>query len=333
MKVLFTGMGSSHCAPTENMGFFRALVDVASYAGIDASWEAPNIHWTKEHLDQFDAVFVGILPPTSPSANKLYGSLHVIGLLADSPKLHLVVDHPQIWQFKSSIASAARNIDSIYTDFYAKRRDYKAASESATKSVIELAIKKLDSEAWPKTIYPKLPWGSDETVSKFLTTNLVGLNLDSFLLEEAGPPVMQRSMIWHIDNQITAWSKRQGLLLSNPIFPMRDSSKSTDADVAENISDSIGSLIAPQDRGVGTWWSYRYIQSLNLRTPIVSEWRETGKLGMSWDLLASSLEDLSFMEILALALEQRTSYIQAIPDKNNVVTQIQQLVEAARLES
>lgn len=333
MKVLFTGMGSSHCGPTDSMGFFRALVDVASYAGIDASWEAPNINWTKEHLDQFDAVFVGILPPTSPSANKLYGSLHVIGLLADSPKLHLVVDHPQIWQFKSSIASVSRNIDSIYTDFYAKRRDYKAASAPEIKSVIETAIQKLSTNTWPKTVYPKLPWGEDETVAKFLTENLIGVNLDAFLLEEPGTPSTQISQIWHIDNPSTSWAKRQGLLLSNPVFPMKDSSKSTDADVAANISDSIGSLITPQDRGVGTWWSYRFIQSLNLRTPVVSEWRETGKLGMSWDLLASSLEDLSFMEILALALEQRTSYIQAIPDKNNVVTQIQQLVEAARLES
>jgi hypothetical protein len=39
------------------------------------------------------------------------------------------------------------------------------------------------------------------------------------------------------------------------------------------------------------------------------------------------------MEILAIALEQRTSYIEAIPDKNSVVTKIQQLVESARLES
>lgn len=333
MKVLFTGMGSSHCGPTDSMGFFRALVDVAAYAGLDATWEAPNINWTKEHLEQFDAVFVGILPPTSPSANKLYGSLNTIGLLLDSPKLYLVVDHPQIWQFKSSIASASRNIDSIYTDFYAKRRDYKVASDPAIKSRIELAVKKLDSEAWPKTIYPKLPWGDEETVARFLTDNLIGLNLDAFLLNETGTPSMSRSAVWHTDSPKTSWSKKQELLLSNPVFPMKSFSKATDGDVAINISDSVGSLISPQDRGVGTWWSYRYIQSLNLRTPIISEWRETGKLGTSWDLLASSLEDLSPMEILAIALEQRTSYIEAIPDKNSVVTKIQQLVESARLES
>jgi hypothetical protein len=330
MKILFTGMASSHCGPTANMNFFCGLTDVAKQIPeADVTWMAPNLAWTREHLDSYDAIFVGVLPPTSPSANSLYGAMNVINLMFESPKLYLVVDHPQIWQFKSSIAAVTRNVESIYTSFYSKRRDFKIANTDELKSSIFSAAKKLQNLPWPKTIYPQLPWKSNEDVAPFLTGNLVGVNIDSHLLDER--PVFPETKIntWHVDSQDVKWSTQHSKLLVNPVLPMKHSAKAIDSDVLNNISISIGSLIAPQERGVGTWWSYRYIQSLNSYTPIISEWRETSKLGASWNVLAASVEEMHPADLLSLAVNQRQSYIQSIPSKEDSINLIKSLVEVA----
>jgi hypothetical protein len=117
MKILFTGMGSSHCKKTDNASFFSSLADGYSELA-EVVWSAPKITWSRADLESFDLVFLGFMPITSKSANHLYGALHVLNLLYESPKLRLVVDNPQIWQYKNSISSFRRAPEQIFTDFY-----------------------------------------------------------------------------------------------------------------------------------------------------------------------------------------------------------------------
>jgi hypothetical protein len=328
MKILFTGMASSHTKPSSNVSFFSLLSSsLESKAVIE--WAVPSVTWDKDYLDQYDLIFVGIVPPTSPSANKLYGAMNVINVMFDSPKLNLVVDHPQLWQFKSGFNSIYKNVSGIFTTFYSKRKEFNIAKELKHSKNIFSASEKLLTLKWPTTIYPQLPWQRSADVLESLgahrDTEIVGLNLDSFLLLEA-PEVGFDRESWVVDSPNTAWSKKIINLLSLPISPVKTSSKSTDLDVYNSIKTSIGFLMSPQDRGAGIWWSYRHIQAMNALIPIVSDWRETGRIGDSWNVLGSALEDMSLQEQLNLAADQREAYLSSIPSKLELVEILDSLI-------
>jgi hypothetical protein len=328
MKVLVTGMASSHTKPSTNTSFFGTLVKaVETFATVE--WATPSVTWTKEFLSQYDSVIVGFVPPTSLGANKVYGAMHVINALYDSSKLVLVVDNPQLWQFKASLASVARDVSTIFTPFYSKRREYKIASTPDISSGIQIAAYKLLNSAWPKTIYPELPWKTAQEVSKFISTegsdNLVGINLDAMLLSEP-KPAKSPAPLWVADSPSSVWTKKIEKLLSLPTIPLKSTPRDTDEQVFDRIASSFGLLVAPQDRGVGTWWSYRYIQALNASVPIVSDWRDTGSLSQNWYLLGSTLEEATAQERLDIARAQREDYLRSIPNKEHSLNLIKSLL-------
>lgn len=328
MKVLVTGMASSHTKPSTNTSFFGTLVKaVETFATVE--WATPSVTWTKEFFDQYDSVVVGVVPPTSLGANKVYGAMHLINLLHESPKLTLVVDNPQLWQFKASLASVARDVSSILTPFYSKRREYKLASSPEVSASIKNAADKLLNLPWPKTIYPELPWKTVDEVGKFISTegtqNLIGVNLDAMLLAEP-KPAKAPAPVWVVDSPASTWTKKIEKLLSLPTIPLKSTSRDTDEQVFDRISASFGLLMAPQERGVGTWWSYRYVQALNSNVPVVSDWRDTGSLSNNWYVLGSTLEESTYEERLAIAKAQREDYINSIPSQDESIRLVKSLI-------
>jgi hypothetical protein len=328
MKVLVTGMASSHTKPSANTSFFGTLVKaVETFATVE--WATPSVTWTKEFLDQYDSVVVGVVPPTSLGANKVYGAMHVINLLYNSPKLTLVVDNPQLWQFKASLASVARDVSSIFTPFYSKRREHKLASNPKISGGIQSAADKLLNLPWPKTIYPELPWKTVDEIGKFISTegtqNLVGINLDAMLLADP-KPAKAPAPVWVADSPTSSWTKKIEKLLSFPTIPLRGGPRDTDEQVFDRISSSFGLLMAPQERGVGTWWSYRYVQALNASVPVVSDWRDTGSLSNNWYVLGSTLEESTYEERLAIARAQREDYMKSIPSQDESMRLIKSLI-------
>jgi hypothetical protein len=328
MKILFTGMASSHSKPSSNVNFFKLFA--SSLEGkADIEWAVPSLTWDKDYLDQYDLIFVGIVPPTSPSANKLYGAMHVINIMFDSPKLNLIVDHPQLWQFKSGFNSIYKNISGVFTPFYSKRKEFSLAKESVHSASISTAAEKLLTLKWPRTIYPKLPWQNDLDILLSLGANpdteIVGINLDSNLLVDKPEITYDRSG-WAVDAPNTKWSKKIISLLSSSVSSTKLSNKSNDYDANLIIKSSIGLLFSPQDRNSGTWWSYRHVQAMNALVPVVSDWRETSRIGESWNVLGSSLEELSSIGQLELAANQRQAYILSIPSKLELVEILDSLI-------
>jgi hypothetical protein len=304
------------------------MVDICREFADVVDVTAPSVEWTEEYLNSYDAVFVGLLPPTSPSANKVYGALNVISLLAESPKLKFVIDHPQVWQFKSSIASIAKNLDSIFTPFYRTKSEYVLAHKNKEK--LSRAIKLLSSEAWPTTVYPALPWSKDKTVLEFLpgvaSDNIFGLNLDSFLISEEFPGLGPRVDEWQVEYPNTTWSKKISKLTSYPIDKVKPNIRSTDSDVLSRISSSAGLILAAQDRGVGTWWSYRLIQALNSMTPVITEWKESQEISTSWGVLIGEVEDMDPTDRIKLAVLQKASYLKSIPSQDEVLESLKKLI-------
>lgn len=328
MKVLVTGMASSHTKPSASTSFFNTLVKgVETFASVE--WATPSVTWTKEFLDSYDSVIVGVIPPTSLGANKVYGAMHVINAMYESPKLRLVIDHAQIWQFKASLASIDRDVSNLFTPFYSKRREFKIAKTTPYSESIKSAATKLLTQPWPKTIYPDMPWKDRNSVGKFVSTsdysNLIGINLDAHLLID--PPIPARKADhWVADSPKSSWTKRVQKLLANPVAPLKLTPKESESTVEDRLASSLGVLIAPQERGVGTWWSYRYIQAMNFLVPVYSDWSDTGKLSSSWYILGSSIEELSEEERVAIAVAQRDAYLKAIPTKEESLKLLESVV-------
>jgi hypothetical protein len=332
MKILFTGMASSHSKPSSNVTFFGNLAErVGSLA--DVEWKSPSVTWTKDDLEQYDAIFVGMLPLTSPSANKVYGAMNVINLMFDSPKLTLVLDHPQIWQYKHGFNAADRDVNNLFTNFFSKRPEFIIARDVHADSIVE-ANKKLLTKKWPRTLYPALPWGAglknvDKFISLFAEDSLIGINLDAWLLSNDSSDAPRRDH-WVVDYPNTGWSKSLEKLLELPVVPLKEKSRVSDEDILNTIRQSSGLMLSPQERDSGTWWSYRLIQALNSSTPILTAWLESRSLGPEWSLLGSEWESLSMSDKLDVSKAQLESYRNAIPSKQDAEKSLASILKDSR---
>lgn len=315
-------MASSHCTPGGNVSFFNTIANaVDSYA--DITWAAPKLSWTKSDLEEFDLIFLGFIPPTAMSANKIYGAMHVLGLMFESPKLRLVVDGQQIWQYKNSIELVKRDVSSLFTEFYSKRTDYVAAKSLDNNQYIHLASKHFNSEFWPTTYYPTLPWTSDDRAVASLgfgdPKSFIGINLDSLLLDVEPYAASSRKDYWSVDNDKGVWTKKLQRSVRLPIEPLKTSRILSDGMAIAVMRESLGLVVAPQERGVGTWWTYRYIQALNSNTPVVTDWVDTVDYDPSWAHLAYQVEDMSETGRRSVAKDQLESYQTSLKNKNQTI--------------
>ena len=324
MKVLFTGMTSSHCKPSENVGFFNTLAEVVSGSAL-VEWSAPKLTWTKAELESYDAIFLGFVPPTALSANKIYGAMHVLGLMFDSPKLNLVVDGGQIWQYKNSIEAVKRDVSILFSSFYSKRSDYAKARDPKFIKNIVTAAEKMSNGVWPKVIFPSLPWTTPgcafEKLSFGSAGASLGLNLDSFLLSQDAYD-HSRNPVWAVDNIKSSWYQTVAGGTALPGVSTKTSRLNEDSSALAVIKSSTGLLVAPQDRNLGSWWTYKYVQGLNSGTPIATYWQDTANFDPSWAVLPYQIEDLSDLSRRSLARDQHESYQASIMPKMELISYV-----------
>lgn len=325
MKILVTGMASSHCKKPLFTTFFGLFAESLEQFG-EVIWSAPNLSWSKKDLEEFDLVVFGLTPPTALSANKIYGAMHVLGMLFDSPKLKVVIDSPQVWQYKNSIEAVKRDVSTLFSDFYAKRYDYRRAQSKEGRKYIEIAAQRMGENRWPTVIYPELPWTKKESVVSALSIvpsdSLVGLNLDPLVLIPEPISDTPRANYWSVDDTKSGWYAKLRPFLNFGGVEVRPSKHISEDDSQKTIRSSFGLIIPPQERNTGTWWSYRYIQGLASNTPIITSWSEAATLSDSWAHLAYQIEDMSFDQRRSVAQGQLESYLAAVGDRSNVFDKV-----------
>jgi hypothetical protein len=324
-KVFLTGMSAPQASSSSNkksLTFAGVLDKVLTSAGHEVTWASPSVYMTKESLDKFDAVLVGISPLTSVGANRVYGALSVINALKDTDKLTLFVDTPTPSQIEVSLRAVITNPETLTKSFFSYRKEYSnvIADKDLLNSVLSGA-KYLYENDWATTLYPKLPWKSDIKLAPNAKTNLVGVNLDSHIILETDVESDRRAK-WVIDNLTTTWAKSTTAALSLPNSLMKWNKGWTDEQVAEQILRSIGAIVSPDKRD-GTYWSYRYIQAINSNTPVVTDWKESHLIGDAWNILATNIESMSQEKRDLVAMAQRESYVANIPSKQQAVEILQ----------
>ena len=332
MKILFTGMGTHHCKKPENASFFSLLSDmVENFAQVE--WLSPDVTWTKEHLDEYDAIIFGLLPPTALSANKLYGALNVLGLMFDSPKLKLVVDSPQVWQYKNSISAVAKDYGYLLNSAYNKKEGYQYAKNN--EYIVSRACAHMLVSDWPEIIYPSLPWNSDNKIAQALrfvdSSNLIGINLDSRLILPE-PMRIGREDYWSVENHKNSWIDYISKSMSFPVKATKPNKKTDDLYAMEIIENGIGLIVPPQERNMTTWWNYRLIQAMNSNTPVVTYWPDTKDFDPSWSALAYQVEDMTAAKRQSLASRQREVYLENIDREEFVVEKLQNILLDSKKE-
>jgi len=304
-RIFLTGMNASQASEksnSKNLGFAGLMHRVLTEMGHEVAWKSPSIYITDDELSRFDSVIVGIAPPTSLSTDRAYGALSIIKRLWDSGKLTLFVDSPTPSQIESSINSLINNPEGFNKPFFSYRREY--SSVTSDKNYLDWlysAVLLLKEESWVPTIYPRLPWrlNGDIRLPINAKNNLVGVNLDSFLINQVNDSSGRESWSYDLNSK---WMQKMSSSTHLPKSKMKLSKADTDLHIYNRISSSIGSIISPDDRD-GTYWNYRYIQAINSGTPVVTEWKESGAIGEAWMALAPSVEEMSERnrDILSLA--------------------------------
>ena len=316
-------MSAPQASPSANskaLSFAGLLNKVLVEDGHEVVWASPSVYMTRETLEEFDAVIVGVSPITSMGANRVYGALNVIQTLWDSDKLTLFIDTPTPSQIEVGLKSVINNPESLIKPFFSYRKEYSnvSADKQIFKNLVN-AVNMLYEADWQKTIHSRLPWKTLESIklSPNVKKNLVGLNLDAYVIFDVDSSSnKERASKWVYDSNDSNWYKNVTQLLKMPTLPMKVSKGSTDTDIYNQIERAIGVLISPDKRD-GTNWNYRYAQALNARTPIVTDWQESSVLGSAWSVLGYSIEEMSQNKRDLVSLAQKESYLAQIPTKKD----------------
>jgi hypothetical protein len=316
-KIFLTGMTAQHAsvkANTKNLSFAGALCKALGKAGHEVTWADPSVFMSRKSLEQFDAILVGVAPPTSLGANRIYGSLSVIDLMKDSSKLHLFVDSPNKSQIEVGLRALMSDKDKVVKDFYSYRKEFMSVKSDV--EILNRVLSGLDylyEQEWATTLVASLPWTTHESIklAPNAKKNLKLINLDALLIQELGNPPVDRVEKWVTESQ-TKWSDGVASALTNPCVKMRWNKGWDDAQVMDQICRSIGAIIPP-DKKDGTSWNYRYVQAVASKTPVVTDWKDSIKIGESWAILAPVLDTMNQSGRDFLALAQNESYLTAIP--------------------
>lgn len=330
-KILITGMTSSHTSENANMrslSFAGVLNHVLTVNGHEVIQDQPSVSWNLNDLAEYDAVLVGISPITSLSSNYAYGALSVIDVLLDDPRLKLFIDSPEPTRITSSLRAISKTPDNLTKPFYSYRKGFSQAVVPQMADNLMGVIDHLLTNVWPETLYPALPWDNWERVRNQLpegTSNLVPLNLDAYYISSQETIDIEKREKWVIDNFATSWSKTTTSTLQHPTVPMKWNKGWSDDQVANQIAAGIGALVSPNPSG--TWWTYRYIQAMNMHTPIATDWKESGIIDESWMYLASRIEDMSIDDRHELSAMQTSAYLANIPNKTRAAALLHSALE------
>lgn len=320
MKILITGCTASQTSSKniERHPSFTGLLSKAmSELGHEVVISYPRFGYTKEHLDSFDLIFVGLSSPSNLSAHYAHGAFAIAEIARELGKLKLIIDMPEPQKIKNTIRDFYTSTDDFYKTFYQRRVQYQEALKKENRDRIDSFINHLHTEQWEQSYVPSMPWFSKSIVTNAIPSlseeNIVTLCYDRLLIdsvEDRTEPVYGN--YWCADSTKSTWTKKISKTIQFPIHPTRHNNYSSSEAVIEKIKNSTGTLISTYQGG-DPWWSVSIPQTLMAGVPVVTDWRHTSELGAEWAYLPSTIEEMSPKEKLVVAQNQKDFYREAAP--------------------
>lgn len=323
MKILVTGSTSPQASTktANRIPTFAALMTHSLLSqGINAQLVEPSASIDERVIAEFDYVLVGIAPPTSLSANRVYPAFAIANRALKAGKLLLFIDAPEPYKIQASLKSCYLNVSDLQKDFYKMRRSYHqfVEDEDFQREVYNF-IEYLHTEEWPALFFPAFPWSSTEWVRKALPNaeTVVPLNLDSALLtsERISHDLDAERTYWTCDAPQTRWAKQVSRTLLQPVFATRRRRWDLEEVTLGRMKASVGTLVSLYRSGE-VWWSPALAQSLSVGVPVATDWRHSQILGPEWSVLPASIESMSNAERFELAVTQRDFYLGSVNSWN-----------------
>lgn len=334
MNILLTGSTAAHVSASKNEktrtfsgDIYQALISSTNRV----TWVEPSVFMSSDYVSDFDSVIVGLAPPTSTSAHRIYGALSVIGHGLDAGNVSIIIDAPEPKKVWYGLKSIQNNPESLFKSFYSKRKEYKATERPEIFSHILSTVEKLTKNKWPTTLFPTFPWMSFSSVSSYVpgtsSKNLVGLCFDDKYLIDSNNKSFERKnpQYWVSDKFSSSWSKKQEKLLSLPVQALHSSRWEGDLEANKRLPSAIGCLVSTYGSG-DPWWSPAVSQCLGLGVPVVSDWTLTSILGPSWRYIPHNLEEMAEEDLYNLANDQLISYKISIPKWDSSVKLLQESI-------
>lgn len=324
MKVLVTGFTASQCSENANnrlstfTGLFKNALDELQ---CDVTWAKPRLAMTKEYLDQYDLIVVGLASPHSVSANYVYAGLWVASQAKDLGKLRLLIDAPDPYWVWSGIRDCNDNPHKLFKEFYARRDNYIQAQEPKYSEAIYKFLNHLYAEQWVKTIVPSMPWFSKDVVTGAIknlsTEDVVGICYDRDVIDASYDRTEPSyGTYWCADAPKSAWTKKVIKSLNSEVLPIKLNKYDKNNEILSRMENSIGTLISTYQNN-DPWWSIAISQSIAVGVPVVTDWRHTSWVGAEWAFLPSTIEEMSPSQRLIVAQSQKDFYRDATPSRED----------------
>lgn len=341
LKILITGSTASQYSVKANSKiptFPGLLYNFLIRQGHSVTWQIPTTKLSKEWLDQFDKIIVGVASPSSVSSNRFFGAFSVISHAKSLGKLVLFVDAPEPYKLWAGIRAFSKKPEEVLKPFYANRYEYKEVQEDPKifSAVLE-AVNYLYTQQWPLTLYPSSPLVAKNTLSKnipnLLPQNSQGLCFDSLILKDMGREEPGGDIYWVVDQPNTRWSKNIQNTVTKQVVPIKNNKWEDMTTILPRIDSSIGVLISSY-KNYESWWSVMVPHALLLEVPVVTEWRNTIHLGKEWSMLPAQVEEMSPTERLRLAKAQKYIYSSLLVSEKELVESLEKnLLNTGYLEN
>ena len=318
MKILITGCTAQQSSQraAERYPTSGALMKYALESqGVEVDFKDPSIDTSQEELSQYDLVLLGIAPPTSLGASRLYGAFSTGNKARKNGNLALFLDSPEPHKVYAGIKSCSVDTKRLSKSFYSARKGYKEyVSDPRVEREVDDFLYYLHNGVWPHTFYTALPWSYPDEVQKDIPNipihKIIPMNFDSIIMTasgEADKPSDVQPNYFVSDSPNTVWMKKLRKQLVSEVVPAKAGKWDDVHSVQWRIKKSLGT-IAPIYRSNHAWWTATVPLSLGLGVPVVTDWNKSKSLGESWTFLASGIESLSGEERAIVAAQQAEDY-------------------------
>jgi hypothetical protein len=305
------------------MNFTGLVVDALQVEPNEVHWLEPDVTWTREYLDDYDHVIVGVSSLLSLASNRVYGALNVIGHRWGSDSLSLLLDTPDAGKISTSLKVTTAQPDALTKRFFSYRKGYAQACMPAKRDHLVATAAMLHSLDWPTTFVPALPWQTRysrvfEPIQTLLGGRDMTLVVPDTFVDPPTLPLSAKRRRWAVESMKSDWYRRLGVTW--PVEALTGAAWTNDEHALKVLSSSSAALIEPTRSG--TFWTTRYMQALLSRTPVYSDWSETSALGSSWEMLPAKIETLSDDDLARLASAQLGEYMACVPSEYDLHDQL-----------
>lgn len=332
-QVLITGSTSSQFsneAQKRSPRFCGLLNTAFSYSGSSVQVQSVSVSEEKSIFDSYDVVIVGLAPFTSFSANNIINALNTVSTVAESKKLKILFDAPEPHLVYQSFDSILKNNSILDKSIYSRRAGHSlvVSNNKFRKSILKTMDFLLSGDY--DVVVPSVPYFSGTRdiygIPKSKShQDLISLNFDQLFKSLDNSSIDVKSKYWLAENINAKWAKDISKTLSNPVLGVKKTQYDTEVDLIKRMQESHGYLLNTYKNG-NPWWSPNISVALSCGTPVFSDWRYTGALGVYWSSLPHTVEDLSTEDRILLSSQQREVYYSHLNSFDNEVSKLNKTI-------